>query len=77
MVLAIASPSYGSSAGFLRRLARLFDHEAAHLRGVEHKDMDRDLLYSLGPTPAWARGARIRHRRRAQDRFRYARGVRM
>lgn len=56
MVIAIASPVRFS----LRRLARLFEHEAAHLRGLEHDDMDRGLLLSLGPTPDWAKRSRLR-----------------
>ena len=50
MVIAIAAPWRFS----LRRLARMFEHECAHIRGVEHRMMERQLLYSLGPTPAWA-----------------------
>ena len=57
MVIALASPVNFS----LRRLARLFEHECAHIRGLEHEDMDEDLLYSLGPIPDWARGARFRY----------------
>ena len=57
MVIAIASPVRFS----LRRLARLFEHEAAHLRGLEHEDMDRSLLLSLGPTPVWAEHTRLRY----------------
>lgn len=56
MVIAIASPSKFS----LRRLARLFEHEAAHIKGVEHERMRKDLLYSLGSVPRWAVGMRIR-----------------
>lgn len=67
MVLAVASPSRTTHREFIRRLARLIEHEAAHLRGVEHGRMPRDLLYSLGSTPAWARGARIPYRGRAPD----------
>ena len=49
MVIAIASPANFS----LRRLGRLIEHEMAHLRGIEHEQMDRKLLYSLGPVPEW------------------------
>lgn len=63
IVIAIAPPSRYS----LRRLARLFEHELAHTMGYEHEDMPHDLLWSLGPTPAWARSLRIRHRRRAPN----------
>ena len=61
MVIAIASPARYS----LRRLARLLEHEAAHLRGVEHEQMDRKLLYSLGPVPKWAKGTKIRYKGKA------------
>lgn len=57
MVIALAAPWRFS----LRRLARLFEHECAHIRGYEHKDMDRDLLLSLGRTPEWARACRFRY----------------
>lgn len=67
MVLAVASPARTTKKEFIRRLARLLEHEAAHLRGVEHKGMSRELLYSLGSTPSWARGVRIRYRGRAPD----------
>ena len=63
MVIAIASPSRYS----LRRLARLIEHEAAHLRGMDHGDMPRDLLYSLGAVPRWARDGVVRYRQRAPD----------
>ena len=70
MVIAIAAPSRFS----LRRLARLFEHEAAHLKGLDHDRMNEKLLYSLGPTPEWARGCGFRYkkasgvRRQASDR---------
>ena len=62
MVIAMAPPSRFS----LRRLSRLFQHEITHTLGVEHEDMDEDTLWSLGAVPAWAKGARIRYRGRAQ-----------
>lgn len=65
LVLAIAPPSHYS----LRRLSRLFVHEAAHLLGLEHEDMSRNLLYSLGPVPRWAQGTRIRYHGRAPNQF--------
>ncbi len=74
MVLAIAAPSRTSKKEFLRRLARLFEHEAAHLRGLEHHKMDRDLLYSRGPTPDWARGTKLRYVGRAGDQMAALRG---
>lgn len=67
MIFAMASPVRFS----LRRLARLFEHEAAHLRGLEHEDMDRDLLFSLGPVPDWAEGAKIRYLGRAPPQLQY------
>lgn len=63
MVIAIAPRSKFS----LRRLARLLHHETGHLLGLEHEDMNERLLYSLGPTPGWAVGSRIRYRGRAPD----------
>lgn len=60
MVIAIASPSNFS----LRRLARLFEHEAAHLKGLDHERMNERLLYSLGPTPGWAKGSEFRYSRK-------------
>jgi hypothetical protein len=68
MAIAIAPPSYNRTYhAFLRRLAHLLRHECAHIRGLDHKDMAYDLLYSLGPVPNWARGARIRYRGRAPN----------
>lgn len=69
MVIAISSPSrLGKDP--LRRLARVIEHEMQHLRGVEHDAMrDERLLYSEGPTPWWARGSRLRYRRRAPRQF--------
>ena len=57
MAIAVAGPHKAS----LRRLAHLLVHECAHIRGYDHKDMDRDTLLSLGATPAWARGTKIRY----------------
>ena len=51
MVIAIASPANFS----MRRLVRLIEHEAGHLRGIEHEKMDRKMLYSLGPIPEYAK----------------------
>ena len=61
MVIALAAPWRYS----LRRLARLLEHEAAHIRGYDHEDMSRELLLSLGPIPTWAEGTVIRYRGRA------------
>jgi len=61
MVIAIAAPHAFS----LRRLARLFEHEAAHILGFHHEDMHEELLYSLGEVPAWAEGTILRYRKRA------------
>jgi hypothetical protein len=63
MSLAIASPAHFT----MRRFARLFEHEAAHLRGMQHEAMPHELLYSLGQVPEWARGVKIRYRGRAPD----------
>lgn len=71
MVIAIAPPSYDSSErAFMRRLAHLLRHECAHRKGMDHEEMDHDLLYSLGRTPEWARGAKIRYRGRAPNQIR-------
>ena len=68
IVLATAPPSYNPTyASWLRRFSQLVRHECAHLRGLEHEDMAHDLLYSLGPTPPWARDAKIRYRGRAPN----------
>lgn len=63
MVIALASPAHLS----MRRLARLLEHEAAHIQGLDHEDMPRKLLFSLGPTPRWARGFKLRYRGRAPN----------
>lgn len=72
MVIAIASPANFS----LRRLAKLLEHEAAHLRGLEHEQMDHKLLYSLGPVPDWAKGTKIRYLGRAPRQLRFLRSGR-
>lgn len=59
IVIAIASPSHFS----LRRLARLFEHEVTHNKGLDHEEMDEDVLWSLGPIPSWAQGTVLRWRR--------------
>ena len=69
MVIAIASPRNFS----LRRLARLFEHEAAHLKGIEHKQMNKNLLYSLGSIPDWAKNAFIKYRGRAPNQMQFLR----
>jgi hypothetical protein len=51
IVIAMASPSRFD----LRRLARLFEHEVAHTKGQRHEDMPHNVLWSLGPIPAWAK----------------------
>ncbi len=63
IVIAIAPPS----RFHLRRLARLFEHEVGHTSGLAHDDMEYDMLWSLGQTPAWAAGAKIHYRGRAQS----------
>lgn len=57
LVLALPVPSKMT----LRRLARLLEHEVRHTFGEEHKDMTTKVYWSLGPLPAWARGARVRY----------------
>lgn len=64
--ISIASPHRFS----MRRLCRLLMHEAAHLKGLDHPDMDEDLLYSLGPTPEWGRDVALRYRGRAPNQLR-------
>ncbi len=63
IVIAVAPPSYYTSdRAFRRRLARLFEHECGHRRGLEHHDMAPRLLYSEGGVPSWARGIPLRYR---------------
>ena len=69
MVIAIAAPWRFS----LRRLARLFEHECAHIRGYEHEDMDKNLLFSLGPTPDWAKECTFRYYRSAPSQIPFLR----
>lgn len=69
MVIAIASPAHFS----LRRLARLFEHEASHIKGVEHEKMNFRMLYSLGPIPDWAKGSFIRYHSRAPRQMKFLR----
>lgn len=69
MVIAIASPAHFS----LRRLARLFEHEAAHIKGIEHDKMNSKLLYSLGPVPDWAKESFIRYHSRAPRQMQFLR----
>ena len=61
VVIALASPHKFS----LRRLARLFEHEVTHTLGYQHEEMTEEILYSLGPVPDWAKGAKIRYLGRA------------
>lgn len=72
MTFAIAPPTRLS----IRRLAHVFEHESAHIKGMQHENMARKsltLLYSpdAGPTPMWARGLRLRWRQRAPRQLRY------
>ena len=76
MVIAIAPPVRLS----IRRLARVTEHELAHLRGMRHEQMrDPVLLYSpdRGETPRWAVGAKIRWRGRAPSQLRAIRADRL
>lgn len=69
MVIAIAPPSRFE----LRRLACMFEHEAKHIAGLSHADMSNDVLYSLGPTPDWAKGLPLRYRGRAPNQMQFLR----
>lgn len=70
MSLSLASPSNYS----LRRFARLFEHEATHLTGLDHKQMPHDVLMSLGSVPEWSHR---RHVRRSRHLDHWARGLRL
>lgn len=61
IVIALAPPSHFS----MRRLTRLFEHEVTHTQGYEHEEMKPQVLWSLGKTPHWADGLKIRYRGRA------------
>ena len=61
IVIAMAPPSRFT----MRRLARLFQHEVTHSLGYEHDEMDKNVLWSLGPVPDWAKGLKIRYQGRA------------
>ncbi len=67
MVLPIAPPSRTSEKEQIRRLARVLEHECEHLKGVQHGHMPKQILYSSGATPAWARGLRLKRVGRAPD----------
>lgn len=69
MVIAISSPAHFS----LRRLSRLFEHEAAHINGRDHGKMSRKLLFSLGPIPNWAKDCKIRYNKRAPNQLQFLR----
>ncbi len=57
IVIAIAPPSRFD----LRRLARLFEHEVSHTKGMHHEDMPDNVLWSLGRIPKWAWGTKLRY----------------
>ena len=61
IVIALAAPHRFS----IRRLARLFEHEVTHSKGVDHSEMSHNVLMSLGPIPDWAKNVKIRYRGRA------------
>jgi hypothetical protein len=47
----------------MRRLSRLFEHEAMHLKGYSHEDMSEKVYWSSQDTVApWARGVTLRWR---------------
>lgn len=77
MIIAIAAPWQCRRTDCVRRLSRMFVHECAHIRGIDHKQMPRELLYSLGPTPDWAKGTKIRYRGRAPDQLPFLRKERV
>jgi hypothetical protein len=63
LVLAFAKPARWSP----RRAALILRHEAAHLHGVDHESMSRDVHWSYGPSPGWVkRGVRMRKKRRGR-----------
>ena len=70
MVIALAAPWRYS----LRRLARLLEHEAAHIRGSNHEDMDHETLLSLGDIPRWAEDTVLRYRGRAPAQLPFLKG---
>lgn len=51
----------------MRRLARLFEHEAKHTLGLSHEQMTEAEYWSKGSVPSWARGLRVRWRRSGQQ----------
>lgn len=61
IVIAMAPPARFS----VRRLARLFEHEVTHTKGLEHEEMSERVLWSLGDVPPWAKGVPLRYRGRA------------
>lgn len=63
IVIAIASPSHFS----MRRLARVFEHEVVHTKGLDHEHMPERVLWSLGPVPKWAEGVKLRYLGRAPN----------
>lgn len=62
-MMAIASPSRFSK----KKLARLFEHELAHIRGKEHADMSEGVYWSKGDEPEWARGKRVEWKRKGES----------
>lgn len=63
IVIALAPPNRFS----MRRLSRLFEHEVTHTQGYEHEDMPRNVMWSLGPVPDWAKDLKIRYLGRAPN----------
>lgn len=60
VVIQIASPSRLS----LKKLARLFEHELLHTRGMVHEQMSEEDYWSQGPEPFWARGRSLTLKKR-------------
>lgn len=51
----------------MRRLARVFEHEVVHTKGLDHEHMPERVLWSLGPVPKWAEGVKLRYLGRAPN----------
>ena len=54
----IAYPSKFSK----RKLARLYEHEVAHTKGLEHEQMSEETYWSKGGEPKWARDVKLRYK---------------
>jgi hypothetical protein len=63
VVMQVAPPSKFSK----KKLARLFEHELLHTKGLEHSDMNHDQLWSGSSEPEWSKGSKLRYRKRGQS----------